>query len=127
MAGARGKAVKIISFLLFHLPPEVPCKVVFVERDIGEVLASQRQMMLRRGETPGDDDRVLEGIYSKHLRHVHKWLAKRPNIGVSYVQHREAIDAPQVVAERVNSFLGNSLDISAMVRAIDPALYRQRR
>jgi hypothetical protein len=40
---ARGKAVKIVSPLLPYLPP-IACRVVLMDRNLDEVLASQRDM-----------------------------------------------------------------------------------
>ena len=45
----KGKAVKIISFLLLHLPAKINYKVIFMERDLDEILASQKKMLQNRG------------------------------------------------------------------------------
>ena len=124
---ARGKAVKIVSLLLEHLPPALPCKVVFLERDLPEILASQRRMLLRNGEAPGEDEAALRAIYRKHLEHVRGWLARRAGVETLYVRYQDAIAVPGEVANTVNRFCGNGLDVDAMARAVDAALYRQRR
>ena len=54
LAGARGKCVKVISFLLRRLPAGEHYRIVFVRRNLREVLASQRRMLERRGEPAGD-------------------------------------------------------------------------
>ena len=126
VAEVRGKAVKIISFLMVHLPPGAPYRVLFLERDLSEVLASQRQMLLRRGEALEADDGAMGRVYQKHLTHVRNWLAKRPDIAVSYIQYKDAIAVPRQVAGTVNAFLGDSLDVPAMAHSVDPGLYRQR-
>src|SRR6185369_5935200 len=50
LSDAAGKAIKIISALLKHLPREYPYKTIFMRREMKEILASQRQMLIRRGE-----------------------------------------------------------------------------
>ena len=50
VADAQGKAVKVISALLQHLPADQEYRIIFMERNIDEVLASQRKMMQNRGE-----------------------------------------------------------------------------
>jgi hypothetical protein len=124
---AVGKAVKIISFLLLDVPPGYRYKVIFVRRAMAEVLASQRQMLVRRGEAEnaGSDDRMAL-LYKKHLRKVAAWLEAQPYIDTLYLDHREMIHAPRAAAEAIDAFLGGGLDVSAMAAAVDPDLYRQR-
>ena len=45
---ARGKAIKIISMLLYHLPPVYRYRIIFMQRAMDEVLASQKRMLARR-------------------------------------------------------------------------------
>ena len=54
--GARGKAIKIISFLLRELPPDYHCKVIFMRRGIDEIIASQNKMLERRNERNETND-----------------------------------------------------------------------
>jgi len=49
LASAGGKAVKIVSALLIHLPDGFDYRVIFMRRPIAEVLASQRAMLDRLG------------------------------------------------------------------------------
>ena len=58
--GAGGKLVKVISALLEHLPARHQYKVVFMEREIKEILASQQKMLQRRNEASGTTDEELE-------------------------------------------------------------------
>ncbi|MEJ2312995.1 MAG: hypothetical protein P8Y11_11410, partial [Gemmatimonadales bacterium] len=41
LRAARGRVVKIIAYLLKYLPKDLNYKVVFMQRDLTEVLASQ--------------------------------------------------------------------------------------
>jgi hypothetical protein len=124
---ARGKVVKMISELLKRLPQDYTYKVVFMRRRMEEILASQRRMLIRRGEPT---DRVSDGemarFFEAHLRRVEAWIARQPNIEVLYVRYHEILDNPAEQAARINQFLGNSLDVDGMVRVVDRALYRQR-
>ena len=47
---AQGKVVKIISALLAYLPPDYSYQVLFMQRSLPEILASQRKMLVNRGE-----------------------------------------------------------------------------
>ena len=124
---ARGKAVKMIAALLKHLPPEYHYKVVFMRRNIGEVLASQRHMLIRRGEATDavPDERMAE-LFQKHVEQVEAWIATQPNVKVIYVDHADVLDNAAVQAQRVSEFLSRSLDVEEMAAVVDRSLYRQR-
>jgi hypothetical protein len=125
---AAGKVVKIVSPLLRHLPAEHSYKIVFMQRDLAEVLASQRQMLERRGRpAQNDDDDGMAAAFRRHLADVEAWLAEQPNIKVLYVTYEAVINQPAVEIERVNAFLGGALDTAAMAGVIDQKLHRQRR
>ncbi|HEX9652166.1 MAG TPA: sulfotransferase domain-containing protein [bacterium] len=124
---ASGKVVKIISQLLKQLPAEYHFKVVFMRRKMEEVLASQKQMLVRRGEptdTIGDDK--MAKIFQTHLLQVESWLAKQPNIEVLYVHYTEALESPLPVIDKINKFLGGKLDTKKMAAVVDKSLHRQR-
>lgn len=124
---AHGKAVKVISALLEHLPPTSSYKVLFMQRKLPEVLASQRKMLERRGEpTDTVPDEKMAALFEKHLEKVGAWLAAQPNISVLYVPYHELAERPESQLDRIVEFLGLPLDRAAMLAAVDPALYRNR-
>ena len=124
---ARGKSMKVISFLLQHLPATHHYKIVFVRRNIQEVLASQRKMLERRGESGGDaDDEEMAKMFAAHVTKVERQLAARPNCEVLYVDHRATLKSPLEVATQVSRFLGDRLDIEKMTAVVDQQLYRNR-
>jgi hypothetical protein len=129
LKAARGKAVKIISFLLTWLPEEHDYRVVFMQRDLHEVLASQNKMLVQRAEAPGtpEEDERMREQYEKHLTKVHRFLAGRRCFSVLRVDYRSALDRPREEAERINEFVGGGLDVNRMAEVGDPALYRNRR
>jgi hypothetical protein len=126
VAGARGKAVKVISMLLEHLPARSNYRVIFLERAISEVLASQRKMLVRRGESPTTGDERMAELYEIHLRKVRRMLAADPRFAVLAVAYADVIADPRGQAGRVAAFLGGGLDVERMAAAVDPALYRNR-
>jgi hypothetical protein len=124
---AKGKVVKLIAALLKHLPPTYRYRVVFMRRNISEVLASQKQMLVRRGEpTDTTSDARMAALFRQHVEKVEVWLAEQPNIDVLYVHYSDILARPAEQASRLNQFLGGSLDEAQMVSAVDPTLYRQR-
>lgn len=127
VVGARGKVVKVISALLKHLPPGEHYRVVFVRRNMPEILASQRKMLIRRGEDPDKmDDAQMAALFEKHLKQVDEWLKAQPNFRVLYVHYSEVLADPRTRIATINDFLGGNLNVAAMAEMVDPALYRNR-
>ncbi len=127
VADAQGKSVKVISALLKHLPADYQYRVIFIRRNMDEILASQRKMLVRRGEDPDKmDDVAMAQLFEKHLRQVEGWLAEQPNMQVLYVHYSEALADPISKAQQINNFLGGALQLENMVSVVDPDLYRNR-
>lgn len=135
LATAQGHVVKVISALLQHLPSTYDYQVIFVERQMAEILASQGKMLAHRQDahlidedkTPVDvDDAQMAALFEKHLRATRQWIAQQPNIAVLYIHYSDLLREPTVQAAKINQFLGNRLDVEKMAGVIDPALYRNR-
>jgi len=127
IAEAEGKVVKTISKLLFSLPPEHEYRIVFMERPLPEVLASQDQMLRRRGTyRDGVDPALIAGAFEKHLREVDAWMDTKSCVKVLRVPYHEVLHNPHSIAQQLARFLGVELNIDAMVEEVDPSLYRNR-
>ena len=125
---ARGKAVKIISYLLLNLPDTYSYHVIFMQRKLAEVMASQRKMLIRRGEDPNKvSEGELGGILENHLRQVDDWIEGQSNVERMDVDYNRMVMSPEEDIQRINLFLGGSLDVDKMAQVIDPSLYRQRK
>lgn len=125
---AQGKVVKIISQLLPHLPEDYCYKVIFMRRNMEEILASQKQMLIRRGEpTDAVSDGRLAGLFEKHLEQIDAWLKKKTNFEVLYVHYNEILAQPQPYIDQINAFLGGDLNTEEMQTVIEPSLHRQRK
>lgn len=123
----RGKAVKVISFLLKDLPDEHRYKVIFIRRDLKEVMASQNKMLVNRGVDfdPVDDEKMI-GNYEKHLHQVEQMLEGNERFDVLYLNHRAILNDPAVAAGAVCVFLEEGLNEKAMAGVVDTTLYRNR-
>lgn len=124
---ARGHAVKIIHLLLrdLLLDGTLSYRIVFMQRPIAEVLASQRAMLQRDGKA-GADPALLQQAFEGQLAQLHPWLAAQPQVRVMPVPYHQVLREPHAVADALKGFLGLELDSAAMVDAVDPALHRQR-
>lgn len=127
LSEAEGKAVKVISALLEHLPATYHYKVIFMNRNMKEVLASQRKMLIRRGEDPNKvSEEELARLFQKHLRKVKAWLRAQPHIEVLEIDYNAMVRDPIPYVRQINTFLGGWLDEEAMAQVVDPSLYRNR-
>ena len=123
---AKGKVIKIISHLLSCLPPELNYKIIFMERDLDEVLASQRKMLVNQGQGEENlSDERLGQIFAQQLRQVRKMLADR-QISTLFLGYKDVLEDPVEVSTQLQAFLGNNLDQQAMRDVVDRNLYRQR-
>ncbi|MDP8980777.1 MAG: sulfotransferase [Acidobacteriota bacterium] len=122
MADARGKAVKIIYRLLPHLPPDFEYRAVFMERDLGEVFMSQRDMLRARGNAAAgqEEDRII-AAFTAELEHTRRWLGGQPNIRTLFVAYADVISDPVGWSAQLSHFL-DGLDESAMSGVVYPRL-----
>jgi hypothetical protein len=127
LSDARGKAVKVIAALLTYLPPGYEYRVLFMRRDIDEVLASQARMLTNRGEESKVDDATMAGLFGKHLQQVRAWMNSQPNLLYLDLDYNMMLADPKPFVRQINQFLGGDLDEDKMVAVIDPSLYRQRK
>ena len=123
---ASGKVVKVISYLLEYLPKDLNYFVVFMEREIKEILASQHKMLERRNEKSLVSDEEMTAQYNDHLRSVKYWLPRQPNIRVLYVSYNSMVNQPEGLCNSIVDFLELPLDVKAMCEIPNQSLYRNR-
>lgn len=126
LAEAGGKGVKVISALLEHLPPAYSYRIIFMERETKEILASQRRMLARRNEELKSSDGEVEQQFLRHLSTLRPWLARQANMDVWYVSYNALIADPQLFCGRLIEFLELPLNLERMVAVPNRELYRNR-
>ena len=121
----RGKAFKMVSQLLYELPANQNYRIIFMERDLDEMLLSQEKMLARLGKTavPGPD---IKRLFTLHLEKLRGWLAEQRYIDVLFVRYNELVERPEELAERISAFLGGKANSAFMAAAVDSSLYRNR-
>jgi len=124
---AEGKVVKVISRLLLALPPGHDYRVIFMQRPLPEVLASQDEMMRRRGTyKEGTNLAAMTTAFEKHLREVYAWLDEKPYVKALRVPYHEALEKPGPISRGIAEFLEVPLNVEAMTQQVDASLYRNR-
>ena len=125
---AKGKAVKVISELLQYLPPVHDYRVIFVERNMDELLASQRKMLgTKKKPVDQANELKIREAFEKHLLHIKEWLNKQSNMTILYVNYNDIIKNTIINIQKINKLFNDKLNGSAMVAVIDENLYRNRK
>jgi hypothetical protein len=127
IAEAEGKAVKVISRLLLSLPEGHEYRVIFMQRPLPEVLASQEVMLLHRGTAkPGGNNSVIAAAFEKELRAVRAWLDSKSYVKTLHVPYHNVLRDAEDIGKKLTQFLEIGLNVEAMTRQVDATLYRNR-
>jgi hypothetical protein len=124
--GAQGKAVKVISYLLEYLPEDLAYDIIFMDREISEILASQKKMLQRRNEQSLVSDNEMGEQFRSHVKAVKYWVARKPNMRVMYVNYTDMVSDPEALCSSITEFLGLPLNVDAMKSVPNKELYRNR-
>jgi hypothetical protein len=126
MGEARGKGLKVIAQLTPFLPLGFHYKIIFMNRNLKEIIRSQTAMIESQGGMAGDGA-VLASIYRSQVDAARAMLGQRPQTSLITIEHLELLSASEETVERIATFLERpDLNKLAMVAAIDRALYRAR-
>ena len=121
---AQNKSVKIVAPLLKFLDPKYRYKIIFMNRDLNEIVKSQQKMIGRDTETL--PIKLLE-TYKKHLNQVETWKSKEPGVELIYVSYKEALENTTSVVDKVKKFIGlDEMEEEAMLACVDKNLYRNK-
>lgn len=124
---ARGKAVKIISPLLPYLPAGYDYHIVFMQRNIREILESQQKMLVSRGLEPTSvDDDDMAVLFQKLLKKTEMWAKSTDGVQSIIMDYNLILSDPDFHLRELNRFFGGILIINSMKNAIDVGLYHQR-
>ena len=122
----RGKAFKMISQLLYQLPSTESYRIIFMQRDLDEVLASQEKMLARRNR-PVAPQGEMRASFQLHLKRLFDWLEQQPNMQLCCVSYNALLDDPTVEAHRISEFLDGQVTADTMTHVVDLSLYRNRK
>lgn len=123
---AEGKVVKMVYRLLYDLPLDREYRVVFMRRNLDEVLRSQQKMLAKDKREDHIDDAEMRAIYTAELARFDNWLAKQPCFKSLDVKYNEMLADPAPIVSKIDAFLGGNLNQGAMCGVVDPSLYRNR-
>ncbi len=125
LADAPGRAVKVIYRLLYDLPENLEYRVLFMRRELRQVVASQQAMLGKIAASDAENQRLM-AIFQRELDAVDLWLKGRSNFTVLDVPHEQLINNTLHQVRQIKAFVNHSLDAAAMCAAVDPQLYRRK-
>jgi hypothetical protein len=126
LPATRGKAVKMVSQLLYDLPSSERYGIIFMERDMDEMLDSQEKLLQRLNQTGAPREKMRQA-YILHLQRLHEWLRQQANMRVLLVRYNDLVERPEEEVKRVCDFLGRPMQVENMAKSVDPSLYRNRK
>ena len=127
LEGSEGSAVKMVYRLLYDLPKDRQYRVLFMRRKLDEVLASQQIMLTRNGVSDNISDEQMLKLFRAEIDSFYQWVAKQRHIELIDVDYNRMLSDPRRELERVDEFLGGSLNVEEMVGGVDQGLYRNRK
>jgi predicted AlkP superfamily phosphohydrolase/phosphomutase/tetratricopeptide (TPR) repeat protein len=120
---AEGRAVKIVSMLLPSLPRKHRFRIIFMQRPIEEVAASQEKMRRRlAGTSAADPVRMVERL-GEHRDRTMTLLQQTPNVDLLEVDYTDLLHNPRPHLERIAEFSRIGRDkLDLMSAVIHPQL-----
>lgn len=120
---AQDKTVKIVAPLLQHLDRQYRYKVIFMKRNLDEVVKSQQKMI---GRNPDVFPVKLYNAFVKQLEFVDNWMGREPGVEIIYVDYKDVLNNPEEISKKIEEFVGLPLQKEEMAKCVDKSLYRNR-
>ena len=127
VAGAAGRAVKVIDALLPRLPEGPAYRVILMRRDLHAVVASQDRMLARRGESAGQiGARRLAAVLAAQRDEARAWLRARPHVAWMELDYDGLLREPEPGLARLIAFAGLRASPRTLAGLIAPTGARRR-
>lgn len=118
-----GKTIKIVAPLVTFIDLSLEYRVVFMIRDLDEVVQSQEKMV---GKDQQDQKEKFKTMYAMHIEKSRQFLNSH-NIPFIEIQHRELLQNPELSLKRLIDFCGWETPLEELKSVIDHSLYRNRK
>ncbi len=123
---APGHSVKMVYSLLKHLPTDREYRVLFMRRNVDEILQSQKKMLERKGITTDIPDATMKALFERELRQFYSWIPTQSHLKLVNISYNDLLSNPEGTIDQINRHFDETLDTEAMVQLVDPNLYRNR-
>jgi hypothetical protein len=119
---AAGKVVKIVAPLPIYLDKSLDYRIVFMRRDIEEVLKSQEKM-LNKDQT--SEREKFRTIYEMHLKKTYHFFESH-SIPYLDIQYKQLLNNSEQELAKLIEFLNLSTPIEDLLSVIKVDLYRNK-
>lgn len=122
LKSAAGKVVKIVAPLPIFMDKSLSYRVIFMRREIEEILRSQ-EIMLNKDQQA--ERQKFAAIYETHIQKTYQFFVSN-NIPYLDVPYKELIQNPEHELEKIIAFLEIDAVWQDLASAVNPSLYRNR-
>jgi len=125
---ASGKVIKVVTPLIPFLPPRFRYKIIFMERELSEIMVSQQTMLVNSGKAKTMNYSMKIGESYKDMQQkALAWCEKNKNI-VEFIRLRyeRVVENPDDAIKSIRNFIDTPLLAGKMKDAVDKTLYRNR-
>ncbi len=137
LSQAKGKALKVVAPLLPSLvrrikgtdeqPQRLHYRIVFINRDMAEVIDSQSKMLERLDKSvDGNQPVSIESAFRTQLNAARNWINGN-QIPTIEIEHRDLLTDAGEPIKKLAKFLGCEDRAEAMSSVIRPDLYRSQK
>ena len=119
---AVGKAIKIVAPIVTFCKKDLNYRVVFMRRDIEEILMSQEKML---GKDQSSEREKYRTIYEFHLKKTYKFLEQN-DIPFIDVEYKALVNSPVEEIKRISEFLSLDNKLEDLMQVVKPELYRNK-
>lgn len=118
ITSCQGKAIKVLYHLLKFLPVELNYKIIFMQRDLDEILDSQDKMLQSLAKPLSNSDRI-KTIFERERFNIQKWLEGQHNMETLYLDYNFVLVKTEKSTKKIEHFLDRKLDIMKMCSVIN--------
>ncbi|MFM6935543.1 MAG: sulfotransferase domain-containing protein [Flavobacteriales bacterium] len=123
LQNAEGKTIKIVAPLVTFIDLSFNYRVIFMLRDLDEVLSSQEKML---GKDQQDQREKLKSVYQLHIEKSRKFLSAN-HIPFLEMEHRQLFLEPEQSLKQLIDFCEWDVTVEQLKKVIDGSLYRNRK
>jgi hypothetical protein len=123
MEDYKGKFIKITSYGLKYLPQGFNYKIIYMMRNLDEVLDSMQKM----SKIVESDRKENRDLLNKLNMYTLGCLTTDKRTKFVCIDYNELMSRPKQEIQKINSLLGIEVDIKKALGVIEPNLYRDRR
>ena len=120
-----GKALKILYHLLKYLPETTHYKIIFMQRNLKDVVISQDKMLESYSKAVLSDNAKVMTLFEEERKQIISWIENKSNMDVLYIEFSDVLADQKKVVLQLSDFLGSNLELQSMQAVINPAILSQ--